>query len=208
MRGIIAFLLLGLAGPAWAELVICGDATASFPTPAFTGHLSVDPTKAPATLGGKPCYVIPKASGETASQLAIIDGTPRQYLKVVSQRVVAMTAGEQSAWDAARQAFLDARQALLDEATGQDVCSTITLDAINTLLTNRRATLQTAINTAKTNNQADIDAMPNNNLGTIKAAFTQMNNVIFAVAGNLLDETFAIDQKLARCIVVLRQGVR
>ena len=171
MRWSVLLLLLWVT-PALAELVVCGDATPAYPVPAFTGHLSVDPTKAPATLQGKPCYVVSKASGETASQLAVIASQPPYFLKVVNERVVVLTQGEQDAWTAAQQAALDARQALRDEATQQDICSTATLSQINTLLATRRATLQTAIDTAKANQQADIDALAAANLASLQAALT------------------------------------
>lgn len=120
-RLLILSLVLLWPLSASAELFVCGDAVAAYPTPAFTGSVSLDPSKAPATMGGKPCYAIPKA--ETASQQTLIQSHPAHDLQVVSARVAVLGQAEQDAWDAARQAVTEQRQALQDEANDPTVCA-------------------------------------------------------------------------------------
>jgi hypothetical protein len=183
---VLGFLLVLLLVPlvASAELAVCFNASRPLGSQ-FSHNPSVDPTK----VTDPNCSVVTKASGQTASQLALINSTIRgapapKYLKVVSGLAVAMTTGEQDAVDADLAAKASAQQLFQDEATTQDFCSSATLAAVNTYLNNINASITT-----------DIAAITN--IATAQTAMTTMKTQFGLVI-----------QKMARCLIALKKGAR
>lgn len=177
---------------AWAEYVVCGTgsqlARAYFSDPSQV----TDPS----------CVVIPKA--ETAAQVALVEGNPPKYVKVTgagaARRAAVKTQAEKDAIDTTLTAAAATQQAARDELTANDACATATLADIHALLLARRATVQTQVDTAKANLQAQIDGLANVTVASMKAALTAVNNAVFTtVAGNVLDETYILVEKGMKC---------
>jgi hypothetical protein len=139
-----------------AEDGVCGDATS------MTRYIpSTDPSKMPATVGGKPCVVISKAN--TPAQRALVQATAPHYLKVVGGLAVEMTQGEKDVVDAAEAEAKAEAQAHIDETTTNTFCNTAT-----------ESDVTTRVNTVHDNIATDIAAVTN--IATAKAALTSMND--------------------------------
>ena len=122
-----AFLTLvcfmSLAGVAQAALFICGDSAT------FRGHGFFDPSQPPTCPAPYARSQVPKA--QTDAQLALIEGFPKYYLKVIGTApnglVAEKTPAEKAAADAAIQAKEQENQEYEDAATNNDLCNA-TLD--------------------------------------------------------------------------------
>jgi hypothetical protein len=175
-RALVALVMLStLLVPWWvtAEDGVCGDATV------MTRYLvSMDPSKMPPAVGGKPCVVISKAN--TPAQRALVQATAPHYLKVVGGLAVEMTQGEKDVVNAAEAAAQAVVQAHVDETTANTLCNTATESDI----TNR-------VNTIHDNIGTDIAAVTN--IATAKTALTSLN-----------DAYAAAFKQLGRCLVARR----
>jgi hypothetical protein len=171
----LLFLAVLLCFPflAMAEDGVCGDATS------MTRYIiSTDPSKMPATVGGKPCVLISKAN--TPAQRALVQATAPHYLKVVGGLAVEMTQGEKDVVDTAEAAARAEAQAHIDETTTNTFCNTAT-----------ESDVTTRVNTVHDNIATDIAAVTN--IATAKTALTSMN------------DTYATALKqLGRCLVARR----
>jgi hypothetical protein len=156
-----------------AEDGVCGDATV------MTRYIaSTDPSKMPATVGGKPCVLISKAN--TPAQRALVQATAPHYLKVVGGLAVEMTQGEKDVVDAAEAAAQAVTQAHMDESANNTLCNTAT-----------ESDITTRVNTIHDNIATDIAAVTN--IATAKTALTSMNDIYAAVF-----------KQLGRCLVARR----
>jgi hypothetical protein len=181
-----------------AEDGVCGDTTV------MTRYiLSTDPSKMPATAGGKPCVPISKA--ETPAQRALVQAIPAYHLKVVGGLAVEMTQGEKDVVDAARATTAAAHQLFIDQLN-DTLCNFSTLAQVTSRLATRRATLQTQIAARQAAVQAQIDALAAANLSTLKAALTALNTELYTTAiPNAVDELYAVVEKTAQCLLATRR---
>jgi hypothetical protein len=182
-----------------AEDGVCGDTTV------MTRYiLSTDPSKMPATVGGKACVAISKA--DTPAQRALVQAIPAHHLKVVGGLAVEMTQGEKDAVDAARAATAAAHQVFIDQLTNDTLCNFSTLAQVTSRLATRRATLQTQIAARQAAVQAQIDALAAANLTTLKAALTALNTELYETAiPNAVDELYAVVEKTTQCLLAARR---
>lgn len=175
---------------AQAELFVCFDAARPLGSQFTFGQ------RDPAQVTDPTCAVVTKASGATAAQLALITSTIRgapapKYLKVVDGLAVAMSTAEQDAVDADLAAKAAAAQALHDEVTTQDLCSSATLAEIDTKI-------DTFMDAAVAVMTTDITAVTN--VATAKTALA-------TVAQQLSNQRVAY-KKILRCLVAIKKGAR
>jgi hypothetical protein len=186
----LAFVLLGSA-PAFAELAVCFHSVRLLGSQ-FSHNPSVDPSK----VTDPNCSVVTAASGQTASQLTLINSTIRgvaapRYLKVVSGLAAQMTTPEMDAVDADIAARLAAQQVYTDEVNNQDFCNVADLAAVDAKVDQFYNASQTTMTTALT---------AATNLATLKDAVT-------VVAQELVGQKVAM-KKLLRCLISVRKGAR
>lgn len=182
------FLLPAIAN---AELAVCFQGSRPLGSQ-FYHNPSVDPSK----VTDVNCSVVTAASGQTASQLTLINSTIRgapapKYLKVVSGLAAQMTTGEMDAVDADLAAKAAAAQVYIDEVHNQDFCNVADLTAVD----------------------AKVEAFYDASAATMTAAINNVTNVATAktaiqtVAQELIGQKVAM-KKLLRCLISVRKGAR
>ena len=167
---VAVIMLLVMCGYAVAEDFACGDVNKL-----RVYMQSIDPSKVTAL----DCTVI--AKGNVAQQRGVIANNPQRYLIVENGLVAVMSTAQKNAVDAAiaaKQAVVDQLQAELD---GQDICSQVKLEDIDTKFAQVQAVISTDVNAVS-------------NIATAKAAMV-----------TIAQELVTVTRKLARCLAASRQ---
>ena len=208
MRTAFVFMLFLLLLPlvAWSDDFICEDTQ----TPGK--YRRYQPSQDPSTLLLQPeeaCHAIPEAD-LPAQRAACMDGTtppptiPLKYRMVSGERCVEMPQGGQgpltkNAVDAAENALKAQTDAYTQEKGGPE-CGEKQLAQLTSKLNQQKGQKHAAMETARQNINAAIDAMSKWDLSTGQAMLKQIVDDIYTQENADIDDHYKWDNDLYRCL--------